>query len=51
MDNYEISKNICNFRKQNGMTQKELGDLLNVTDKAVSKWERVLGYPDIPTLI
>ena len=29
------------------MTQKELGEKLNVTDKAVSKWERGLSFPDI----
>ena len=32
------------------MTQKELADLLNITDKAVSKWERDLAYPDTQTI-
>ena len=35
------------LRIQNQMTQAQLGEKLNVTDKAVSKWERGLSYPDI----
>lgn len=34
-------------RKALGMTQKELAAKMNVTDKAVSKWERGLAFPDI----
>ena len=32
------------------MTQKQLADLLNITDKAVSKWERDIAWPDIQTI-
>ena len=46
MDN-KIGKLIAKFRKEKGLTQKELGDKLFVTDKAVSKWERGLSLPDI----
>ena len=35
------------LRTQNHMTQSQLAEKLNVTDKAVSKWERDLSYPDI----
>lgn len=35
------------LRIQNNMTQLQLADKLGVTDKAVSKWERDLSYPDI----
>ena len=37
-------------RKELGMTQKELAAKMNVTDKAVSKWERGLAYPDINSI-
>ena len=35
----EIGKFIAECRKEKGFTQKELGEKLNVTDRAVSKWE------------
>ena len=38
---------IRSLRAQNHMTQGQLAERLNVTDKAVSKWERDLSYPDI----
>ena len=38
---------IRSLRTQNHMTQSQLAEKLNVTDKAVSKWERDLSYPDI----
>lgn len=37
-------------RKALNLSQKELGEKLSVTDKAVSKWERGLACPDINTL-
>ena len=41
---------ICKLRKENNMTQMELAQQLHVTDKAVSRWERGVGYPDIQLL-
>lgn len=38
---------IRNKRQQAGMTQKELAELLYVTESSVSKWERGLSYPDV----
>ena len=37
-------------RKELGLTQGELGQKLNVTDKAISRWERCIGFPDINLL-
>ena len=47
MDAEKIGKAIKILRKKAGYTQKELSKCLEVTDKAVSKWERGLGVPDI----
>ena len=50
---YNMGEIIAERRKALGMTQKDLADKMNVTDKAVSKWERILSLPDvasIPTL-
>jgi transcriptional regulator with XRE-family HTH domain len=41
---------ISTLRREKGMTQKEIADRLNITDKAVSKWERDLAYPDTQTI-
>ncbi|MDK2809279.1 MAG: hypothetical protein PWP24_2017 [Clostridiales bacterium] len=38
---------IRKLRKEQNMTQKQLADKMNISDKAVSKWERGLGLPDI----
>lgn len=50
MDPKLIGKRIENLRKKSGMTQQALAQKLNVTDKAISKWENGLGYPDITFL-
>ncbi len=50
MDASKFGKFISDQRKALGMTQADLGNKLMVTDKAVSKWERGLGFPDINTL-
>lgn len=38
---------IAALRKEKGMTQLELAEKMGVTDKAVSKWERDLSFPDV----
>lgn len=43
----EVGGLIKRLRTAEGMTQKQLADMLGVSDKAVSKWERGLGCPDI----
>lgn len=40
-------KRILELRQSQGLTQKQLAEKLNVTDKAVSKWERGINYPDL----
>lgn len=41
---------IAELRREQGLTQKKLAEIIGVTDKAVSKWERGLSYPDITIL-
>lgn len=50
MDNEKFGNFIKELRKEKGLTQKELGDKINITDKAISKWERGLSFPDISML-
>lgn len=50
MDNQKFGMFITTLRKEKGWTQRDLAEHLNVTDKAVSKWERGLGFPDIKTI-
>lgn len=46
MDKHSIGKTIAQLRKAKGWTQAELAEQLNVSDKAVSKWESEAGFPE-----
>lgn len=46
-----IANNITYFRKRSGLTQGKLAELINYSDKSVSKWERGDGLPDVLVLI
>lgn len=46
----KIGKLIYNLRIEKAMTQKQLADLMNISDKTISKWERGLGCPDVSLL-
>jgi len=50
MDAKKIGKFIHQIRTKKRMTQKELAEQINVTDKAVSKWENGEGCPDVSLL-
>ena len=47
MDLNKIGKYIAEKRKNQGLTQKQLADKLNMSDKSVSKWERGVCLPDV----
>ena len=46
----KMAQFISELRKEKKLTQKDLAEKMGVTDKAVSKWERGLSYPDIALL-
>jgi len=50
MDCSKIGKLIYSLRKEKQLTQQQLADYMNISDKAVSKWERGLGCPDVTLL-
>lgn len=50
MDENRTGQFIAELRKEKKITQKDLAIQLHIIDKAVSKWERGLSYPDITLL-
>ncbi|WP_455537942.1 helix-turn-helix domain-containing protein [Terrisporobacter sp.] len=50
MNPEKVGSLILKLRKEKNMTQKQVAELLNISDKTVSKWERGLGCPDISLL-
>ena len=46
-----VAKNITELRLLNNMTQMELAEKLNYSDKTISKWERAESTPDISVLV
>ena len=51
MDMVKIGKFIAENRKKQNLTQMELAEKLNITDRAVSKWERGLSLPDASAML
>ena len=49
--NKKIAKNLMYYRKEAGLTQAELAEKINYSDKSVSKWESGNGVPDVYTLM
>ena len=50
MDNVKIGQLIYRLRKEKRLTQLQLAEQLGVSDKAVSKWERGMGCPEVSLL-
>ena len=50
MDQIKIGKFISEKRKELGITQSELAEKLNITDRAISKWENGVCMPDVGTI-
>ncbi len=50
MDNAKSGRFIAKKRAEKGLSQKELAEIISVTDKAVSKWETGRGFPDVSLL-
>lgn len=50
MDQIKIGNFIAELRKEKGYTQEKLGDILGVTNKTVSRWERGNYMPDVEML-
>ena len=50
MDSKELGKRISELRKKNNMSQQDLADKLNVSNKTISKWECGNGLPDVIAL-
>ena len=50
MKKQTLGMTIASLRKERSLTQLELAEMMGVTDKAVSKWERDLCCPDVNSL-
>ncbi len=50
MDNTKIGRLITKLRKENNLTQLQLANMMHISDKTVSKWERGVGCPDVELL-
>lgn len=51
MNQFQIGKFIAKMRKRKNLTQRELADILNISDKTVSKWECGNGMPDLSLML
>ncbi len=51
MDNKKTGEFIATLRREKGMTQQELADIIYISREAISKWERGIGLPSIAYLL
>jgi transcriptional regulator with XRE-family HTH domain len=49
--NHKIAQNLAYYRKRAGLTQAELAEKINYSDKSISKWEQGNGIPDVYILL
>lgn len=47
----QFSENFQNLRKEKGLSQEELGEMLSVSRQTISKWEKGTAYPDMLNLV
>ncbi len=50
MNSKDFGKRVAALRKEKGLTQSELAEKLNISNKAISRWETGEGYPEITIL-
>jgi len=50
MDCSKVGVLILSLHKEKNMTQKDVDDRMNISDKTISKWERGMGCPDVTLL-
>jgi transcriptional regulator with XRE-family HTH domain/desulfoferrodoxin (superoxide reductase-like protein) len=50
MDYSKVGALLLRLRKEKGKTQKQIANMMNISDKTISKWERGLGCPDVSLL-
>lgn len=51
MDQIKIGRFIAKMRKEESYTQRQLADILGISDKTVSKWETGNGLPDVSLMM
>ena len=51
MDQSKIGRFIAELRKEKNLTQRQLADLLNLSDKTISKWECGKGLPEVSLML
>lgn len=47
MDQIKTGELLARLRRERAMTQREVADVLHISDRTVSKWERGMGLPDV----
>ena len=51
MNDNNLAEKIAKLRKEKGLTQSQLAEMIKVSNKTISRWETGLSYPDISLLL